>query len=139
MLQSMGSQRVRHNLATKQQQSEVVVVKRKQGSAGQGTYHCIWHMVSIQEILDPMMLDVSDSPKGKKSHFGGNGEILRMLTLDSVSLSPEPEDVRWSDKCRAVIFHEGIFTPSRVNRGPRIYKEVLRLSTLLQNGVESVL
>ena len=69
MLQSMGSQRVRHDLATKQQQSEVVVVKIKQGSTGQGTYHCIWHVVSIQEILDPMMLDVGDSPKGKKESF----------------------------------------------------------------------
>lgn len=76
--------------------------------------------------------------RGKKSHFEGNGESLRMLTLDSVALSPKPEDVRWMDKCRAVIFHEGIFIPSRVNRRLRIYK-VLRLSTLLQNGVELLL
>lgn len=62
-----------------------------------------------------------------------------MLTLDSVSISPKPEDVRWTDKCRAVIFHEGTFTPSGVNRGPSIYKEMLRLFTLLQNGIESVL
>ena len=70
----MGSQRVGYNLATEQQQPEVVV-KIKQGSASQGTYHCIWHVVSIQEILVPMMLDVGDSLKGKKSHLGGMGRF----------------------------------------------------------------
>ena len=50
-------------------------MKIKQGSAGQGTYHCIWHVVSIQEILVPMMLDVGDSLKGKKSHLGAMGRF----------------------------------------------------------------
>lgn len=41
-------------------------MKIKQGNVGQGTYCGIWRVVSAQEIVGLIMLDVDDSPKGKK-------------------------------------------------------------------------